>query len=116
MRGKLLLLVTALLLVICLHGLDADNKARYDNYRLYRLHLTTAEHVRIFQEIEQRSDSYSFIGHAREAGQRLVVLVAAHKVADCADILKRYNVEHEILVCRYLCVQLSFTDGNISHY
>lgn len=100
MIGRHLWWVTALVVAICAHGLDtdADNKARYDNYRLYRLHLTTAQHVQIFQEIEQRSDSYSFIGHAREVGQRLIVLVAAHKVAECADILKRYNVAHEILV------------------
>lgn len=97
MSGKLWS-AAVLVLAICVHGLIADDKARYDNYRLYHLHLTTAEHVQIFQEIEARSDSYSFIGHAREVGQKLNVLVAAHKVAECADILKRYKVEHEILV------------------
>lgn len=91
-------MVVGVLLAIGLHGLNGDNKARYDNYRLYRLHLATAEHVRIFQEIEERSDSYSFIGHAREVGQRLMVLVAAHKIAECADVLKRYKVDHDILV------------------
>lgn len=97
MSGKLWT-AAVLVLAICVNGLIADDKARYDNYRLYYLHLTTAEHVQIFQEIEKRSDSYSFIGHAREVGQKLNVLVAAHKVAECADILKRYNVEHNILV------------------
>lgn len=87
-----------LVLVICVEGLDVDNKARYDNYRLYRLHSTTAEHVRVFQEIKERSDSYTFIGNAQEVGQRLIALVTAHKVAEFADVLKRYNVEHEILV------------------
>lgn len=96
--GKLT--VATILLIVVVHGLDIDkNTARYDNYRLYRLHLTTQEHVRIFQEIEERSDSYSFIGHAREVDQKLIVLVAAHKVAECADILRRYSVEHVILVC-----------------
>lgn len=101
MIGRFSLAVAVLMLVAaCSHGAEMDNKARYDNYRLYRLLLATSEHVQIFQEIEERSDSYSFIGHAREVGQKLIVLVAAHKVAECADILNRYKVGHEVLVSK----------------
>lgn len=55
------------------------NKARYDNYRLMRLHLETPEHIALFQELEAESDSYTFYGHALEAPQNLTILVAAHK-------------------------------------
>lgn len=97
-------IATLLLIIVAVsHGLDGvSNQARYDNYRIYELHLTTNEHVRIFQEVEKRSDSYTFIGHAREVKQRLNVLVAAHKIGEITDILKRYNVEHKILV-RFIC-------------
>lgn len=82
---------------ICLaHGIE--DKARYDNYRVYSVHLKTDEQVKIFQEIEARSDSYIFIGHARQTNQNLTILVAAHKVADITDILTSNNVGHTVLV------------------
>lgn len=55
------------------------NKARYDHYRLVRLHLETDEHVKLFQELEEQSDSYTFYGHALAAPQDVTILVAAHK-------------------------------------
>lgn len=59
---------------------DTDaNKARYDFYRLVRLHLETPEHVALFQELENESDSYTFYGHALKEPQDLTILVAAHK-------------------------------------
>lgn len=79
------------------HGQPA-NAARYDFYRLYRLHLETEEQVLIFVQLEALSDSVVFYGHARHTGQRLTIMVAAHKVADITELLGRYNVEHQILV------------------
>jgi hypothetical protein len=55
------------------------NKARYDHYQLVRLHLETEEHVKLFQELEEQSDSYTFYGHALAAPQDVTILVAAHK-------------------------------------
>jgi hypothetical protein len=58
---------------------SSQNKARYDFYRLIRLNLKTDEHIRLFQELEEESDSYTFYGHALKAPQDLTILVAAHK-------------------------------------
>lgn len=95
--GKFWAVAVFLLVIhVLMHGSCAD-KARYDNYRLYQIHFETAEHETIFKEIKKRSDSYIFFGIIK-VGQKFNVLVSAHKLAECADILKRYNVEHEILV------------------
>lgn len=75
-----------------------ENAARYDNYRMYLLHLETDEQVQIFVELEEISDSILFMGHARRPGQRLTIIVAAHKVADVTELLQRFSVEHQILV------------------
>jgi hypothetical protein len=56
-----------------------EAKARYDNYRLIRVTLKTDDHVKLFQELEAESDSYTFYGHARCIGQNLTIMVAAHK-------------------------------------
>lgn len=91
---------TVILCVIAVIGLanTQQNKARYDNYRLYRVELKTEDQVKIFQQLEARSDSYSFIGHAREINKNLTILVAAHKIAELTDIIDDYKVGFEILV------------------
>ncbi|XP_075165755.1 zinc carboxypeptidase [Haematobia irritans] len=77
------------------------NLARYDNYRIYNVELATEEHVDIFKKVEEQSDSMIFIGHAREVGQKLSILVASHKVADLADLLEHYKVQHRILTYNF---------------
>lgn len=88
----------SLLLLISLISVACAEKARYDNYRLYRFHLATQKHVELFQELEAQSDSYTFYGHAREAGQKVTVMVAAHKIAEIHDLMKRYGFEGVVLV------------------
>lgn len=82
--------------IYLVHGVE--DKARYDNYRVYHVHFRTDEQVKLFQQIEERSDSYTFMGHAREVNQNLTFLVAPHKIADLTDILTSYNVGYKILV------------------
>ncbi|TMW40217.1 hypothetical protein DOY81_014703, partial [Sarcophaga bullata] len=73
------------------------DQSRYDHYRVYNVELATEQHVDLFKKLEEQSDSMSFMGHAREVDQKLTILVAAHKVADLADLLEHYEVKHRIL-------------------
>lgn len=79
-----------------------EDKARYDNYRVYRVHLQTDDQVKLFQEIEARSDSYIFMGHAREANQNLTILVASHKISQLTDLMSDNKVDYNILVRQIL--------------
>lgn len=90
---------TAILLVgfFCF-SYGIENKARYDNYRVYRVHLKTEDQVKVFQEIEARSDSHIFMGHARTPNQNLSILTAAHKISELTDLMKANQIEHTILV------------------
>jgi hypothetical protein len=74
------------------------NKARYDNYRLVRIHLKTQEHVDIFQELEEESDSIVFYGHALNPDQNVTILVSAHKIFEIYDIVQRYQLVYTVLV------------------
>lgn len=74
------------------------DQARYDHYRIYNVQFDNEEQIKLFQKLEEESDSLTFIGHAREVGQKLSILVAAHRVADFADLLKTYNLVHRVLV------------------
>lgn len=77
---------------------SSENIARYDNYRVYFVELSTEEHVKVFQKLEEISDSCTFYGHARNPGQKLHVMVAAARLADFNDLLVTYKVKYEILV------------------
>lgn len=82
----------------CLGGVAPPDQARYDNYRIYNVEFDNEEQIELFQKLEEESDSLTFIGHAREIGQKLSILVAAHRVADFADLLKTYKLKHRVLV------------------
>lgn len=79
------------------HGIKED-RARYDNYRVYNVYFKTAEQVKLFQEIEAHSDSFIFIGHARAVNQNLTILAAAHQIPDFTRILTSNNVAYTVLV------------------
>uniref|UniRef100_A0A336MQX1 Zinc carboxypeptidase A 1 n=1 Tax=Culicoides sonorensis TaxID=179676 RepID=A0A336MQX1_CULSO len=72
-------------------------KARYDNFALYRLHIKTEEQVKILQELEEKSDSYVFYGHALRPDQRLTVMVGAHKLVEIEELISRFGIGGEIL-------------------
>ncbi|XP_062534499.1 zinc carboxypeptidase A 1-like [Armigeres subalbatus] len=76
---------------------EIENHARYDHYRLYRVQLETDRHVQLFQDLEAKSDSSTFFGHARQPGQQLTITVAANKVSDFDDFLDRFLVKGRVL-------------------
>lgn len=75
-----------------------ENVARYDHYRLYRLHLETEAQRDMLVQLEHQSDSYIFYGHARHVDQKLTIMVAAHKIAEITDLIERFNISHQVLV------------------
>ncbi|KAH8372967.1 hypothetical protein KR009_009165, partial [Drosophila setifemur] len=77
------------------------DQARYDNYRIYNVEFENEEQITLFQKLEDQSDSLAFIGHAREIGQKLSILVAAHRVADFADLLTTYKLKHRVLTYNF---------------
>ncbi|XP_055856251.1 zinc carboxypeptidase-like [Episyrphus balteatus] len=74
-----------------------SDAARYDNYRMFYVNIDTLKHVEILQNFEDVTDSCIFMGHAINPGQKLSILVAAHKVADFVDLLKTYEMTYKIL-------------------
>lgn len=91
-----IMLTSVMLVMACTE--DYPEKARYDNYRLIRVHLETQEHVDLFQELEEESDSYTFYGHALNVNQDVTIMVAAHKIFEIQDLTQRYGIKYTVLV------------------
>lgn len=98
MKQSIIFLGVLILTLCIICSGEQDNKARYDNYRVYRLVIKTEQQLQIFQEIEKSRDSYAFFGHPKRINQRIKVMVAAQKIPEISEILLRYDVEHQILV------------------
>uniref|UniRef100_A0A182T0J0 Zinc carboxypeptidase A 1 n=1 Tax=Anopheles maculatus TaxID=74869 RepID=A0A182T0J0_9DIPT len=95
------ILSVLLALIVILLPIEGDvaveTAARYDNYRLYRVDLASDDHVQLFQQLEAKSDSCTFYGHARQPGQQLTIMVSASKVADFEDLLTLHSVSGHVL-------------------
>uniref|UniRef100_A0A2M3ZAH4 Zinc carboxypeptidase A 1 n=1 Tax=Anopheles braziliensis TaxID=58242 RepID=A0A2M3ZAH4_9DIPT len=74
------------------------NVARYDNVRLYRFFIETEEQVQMLQNLESISDSYAFMGHARQMNQNLTVMISAHKIAEITELMSRYKLQGTVLL------------------
>ncbi|XP_062539331.1 zinc carboxypeptidase-like [Armigeres subalbatus] len=75
-----------------------SNKARYDFFRIYRVLLETEEQVQLMQQLENRSDSYTFMGHARHTNQNLTIMVAPQKIAEMTDLMERFDIQGSVLL------------------
>ncbi|XP_058127314.1 zinc carboxypeptidase-like [Anopheles ziemanni] len=87
-----------LLSAFMVNSAQVSNLARYDHFRLYRLFIETELQVKILQQLEDRSDSYSFMGHARQVNQNLTIMVAPHKIAEITELLERFELQGTVLL------------------
>uniref|UniRef100_A0A1B0DBQ1 Zinc carboxypeptidase A 1 n=1 Tax=Phlebotomus papatasi TaxID=29031 RepID=A0A1B0DBQ1_PHLPP len=98
MYSRIVFLILCLIVSVVVISCGIEDKARYDNYRIYRFHLATEDQVRIMQELDLKSDSFIYFGSARYPIQNLTIIAAAHKVPEIEDLCERYQITHEVLV------------------
>lgn len=72
--------------------------ARYDNYRLWRMHIETEVQLEVLKELEKRGMGIDFIGHVRKQDQKLTILVPSHLAANIEDLFRRYNISNTVLL------------------
>lgn len=72
--------------------------ARYDNYRLWRVHIETEEQLAMMKELEKRGMGIEFYGHVRKTDQKLTILVPARAVADMVDLFGRFKMTNTVLL------------------
>lgn len=104
-------LIFGFLMAVCVFGslnifVSGDDKARYDNFRLYQVHLKTSEHIHVFQELGKRSESYRLNKWPQSIDQKLNIIVTSQKIAEITDVLLRYSVPFDILVRFFLSMIL----------
>lgn len=70
-------------------------KARYDNYRVYKISINTNAELDVFQELEELSDGINFLDEPN-IHQPFHILVAPHKLAHIVDLFDRLHIKNEV--------------------
>lgn len=91
-------LPTIVITLIWLATISLGNVARYDNYRLYRVHIDTKEQLGMVKQLESAGFGIEFYGHAREINQKLTILVPSAQVANVENLFLRYDIANKILL------------------
>jgi len=91
---KLSLIVGLCLLAGC--G-AVDERARYDNYRVYKAKAATAEQLASLKELDGASDSIMILDGVHSLNQEINIVVAPHKVPDFLAILRSDDIEYELV-------------------
>lgn len=82
-------------------------KARFDNYRVYRVWIENPEQLELLQELESNQDGLSFFDLPIPSRNTAEIVVPPHKFADIADLFEKYNMKSEIKISnlqRYLFI------------
>lgn len=88
-----LLIGVALLCGIAL----AAERARFDNYRVYRVNIYTDDQLIVLKELESKSDSYQFWKEP-EINEIIDIVVPPHKFAEINEIFDQYKFKYSLKI------------------
>lgn len=95
-----------LLFVIYFVSISCE-KARFDNYRVYRVWIENPEQLELLQELESNQDGLSFFDVPIPSRNTAEIVVPPHKFADIADLFEKHNMKSEVKISnlqRYLFI------------
>ncbi|XP_061393431.1 zinc carboxypeptidase A 1-like [Musca vetustissima] len=78
-------------------ALCSGERARYDNYRVYKVTATNSAQLEVLKNLESASDSIIFLNGVHWMDKPLKIVVAPHKVADFLEILGSNEIEYQLL-------------------
>lgn len=73
-------------------------KARFDNYRVYRVWIENPEQLRLLQELENYQDGLSFFEAPVPSRDTAEIVVPPHKFADITELFVKYKLKSEIKI------------------
>ncbi|XP_071446229.1 zinc carboxypeptidase A 1-like [Hetaerina americana] len=96
-RYLILLAVVAGCMAVPLEESEAV-KARFDNYKVFRVTPTTDEQVKILQQVEELDNGLSFWVSASQKGKPADIMVPPHKLPMATTMFKTLDLNHRVMV------------------
>ncbi|XP_061398245.1 zinc carboxypeptidase A 1-like [Musca vetustissima] len=94
MANKLNLVLGFCLLTV---ALSSGERARYDNYRVYKTTASSPAELEVLKNLEGASDSIMFLDGIHNINKPINVVVAPHKVPDFLEIMGANEIEYELV-------------------
>jgi carboxypeptidase A len=82
-----------LIVFLTLLGVALAGKARFDNYRVYRITIENEEQLKLLREMEDTNSGYMFWETPTMVGGRADVVVPPHKFDDFENIVEKFNLK-----------------------
>ncbi|KAG8235620.1 hypothetical protein J437_LFUL014878 [Ladona fulva] len=96
---KSLVLLAILATTLALPAQNIETvKARYDNYKVYRVIPTTKEQIKKLYEIEESGVGISFWRDPTHAGRPADILVPPHLIPQAHNVMNSLGLEYEIII------------------
>ncbi|XP_067625455.1 zinc carboxypeptidase A 1-like [Eurosta solidaginis] len=88
-----------LILALCLMAVAVSiaERARYDNYRVYKVTASDEKELEFVKKMESSSDSLIFLDGVQIVKKSMEVVVAPHKLPDFLKALKSQDIDFELL-------------------
>ena len=92
------IITTVLVLTACCYHISADDKVRYDNFKVYRVVPKSNEAVEILRALEESDNVYDFWTEVKGVGHPVDIMVAPHLKYRFSDALagSQFDVEEYI--------------------
>lgn len=71
-------------------------KVRFDNYRIYLVHIETADQLDVILKLETNPDGLVFLETPTAVDGVAEILVPPHKFADIKELFDMYKLKNEI--------------------
>uniref|UniRef100_A0A182WF36 Zinc carboxypeptidase A 1 n=1 Tax=Anopheles minimus TaxID=112268 RepID=A0A182WF36_9DIPT len=89
-------------LLVCvafaLFGASMAEKARYDNYRVYRVRIQTERQLELLQAIEQYPDGYRFWSDPVKIGTEVLLVVPPHQRGHFSDLRAKFALRAKLQI------------------
>ncbi|XP_054743523.1 zinc carboxypeptidase A 1-like [Anastrepha obliqua] len=94
-----MLLKYSLILALCLAAVVVSNaeRARYDNYRVYKVTASNAKELAFLKKMEDSSDSLIFLEGVHDVNNEIEVVVAPHKLPDFLKALEDNEIDYVLI-------------------
>lgn len=88
-----------ILAALLLCTVSAEEKARFDNYRVYSLSVENEEQLSILREIDngKSNGGYEFWRGPTSVGRNVDIMVAPHQFGDFSALLSEYKIESTVI-------------------
>lgn len=71
-------------------------KARFDNYRIYLVHIENEDQLKVIQDLETNSNGLEFLEMPNTIDGVAEILVPPHKFAEINELFQKHNLKNEI--------------------